>query len=103
MIVCLPYFDRNPIADHAAYSFSDVHDGMIFESNIKYLSIDDVVRVFKTPEIKIHHVFYMDVGSLLFATKNQDLAIVDGMIGENIHRQVETLARREAADSCGTE
>src|SRR5207249_10834891 len=47
--------------------------------------------------VQIDQVLHVQVGTLLGAAEHGDFRVVDGVVGQDIDRQVQTLARREAA------
>jgi hypothetical protein len=85
-------------ADHLFHHLGDFHDRVVLVARIEDLAVDRIGGRRETMQIEIGHVRDMDVGALLAAAEDADLAVVDGVVGQDVDRQVEAQARAVAAD-----
>ncbi len=82
---------------HALHGLSDLHDRHVLEAGVEDLSGDPPIGQGQHKLVQIDHVLQVQVGTLLGPAEYGDFPVVDGVVGQDIDRQIQTLARREAA------
>ena len=78
-------------------------EGKILVTGIENFAVNLSGRQGEAFHIKFGAVGNVKIGPKLTSAKNGDFPFVDGMIGQNIHREVETKPRRPTANGGGTE
>ena len=61
------------------------------------LAVDRLVRLFEQHQIEVGHVLDVEVRAQLLAAEHGDAAVIDGVIGEDVDREIEPQPRRITA------
>jgi len=90
-------------ANDVADFLGDGVEGEVLVASVEDLAIDLRGRQGEAFHIKFRAIADMEVRAELGAAEDRDLAFVDGMVGQDVDREVEAQARRPSADGRGTE
>lgn len=96
-------FDGEIRIDYAFNNFGDFPDPVILAADVPDFSLQPVVGQFQQIGVEVGHVGDMQVGSLLLAAEDHDLPFIHSMVGQDVHRQVQALARGVAAHGGGAD
>ena len=94
-------FDRR--ANDVADFLGDGVEREVLVASVEDLPINLRGRKSEAFHIKFRAIADMEVRTELGAAENGDLSFVDGMVGEDVDREIEAQARRPTADGRGTE
>jgi hypothetical protein len=81
------------LPDDVANRFGEIGHRVVFVARVEDLTGDLFCGRFQQEQVRVYHVVDMDIRPHLVAAKYRDPPQVDGMIGQDVDRQIEPLPR----------
>src|SRR3984893_5411243 len=103
MIVARRDDDVDLLPDFLTHHVGDGADFEVVIAGVPCFAVDRLVRLFEQHQIEVGHVLNVQVGAQLLAAEHGDAAIIDGVIGEDVDREIEPQPRRVTAHRGGTQ